>query len=176
MRRPCTLTESSLICSASSSTATSTCTAAASLDGGTYSCQEVENGNGFYLTARDSEKFITNSIIFRGEVITGSYVPSPPGSDPCNDTGESFLYRFGVECGQPGFSSNSGGENDKRRKAIGDGIPTRPRVSVGGINQGGTSTGCSNKVVIITSDGQIENDCPGPLPSSGVNMRSWRER
>ena len=75
-----------------------------------------------------------------------------------------------------GIAGPTGGTADKRRKAIGDGIPTRPRVSVGDINQGGDTSGCKNKVVVITSDGNISNDCPGTLPGSGISVRSWRER
>ncbi len=146
------------------------------LDGGSYSCSQIEQGNGFFLTARDREKFITNSVIFLGNVLAGSFVPSPAGADPCSDTGDSYLYSFSLDCGTPKWGSNPGSGNDDRRKLIGDGLPTRPRVSVGAINQGGTSGGCDNKVVIITSDGNIENDCPGNLPSSGVDLRSWRER
>ena len=33
-----------------------------------------------------------------------------------------------------------------------------------------------NLVVVITSDGNISNDCPGTLPGLGISVRSWRER
>jgi Tfp pilus tip-associated adhesin PilY1 len=148
----------------------------AAIDAGTYSCTQVEAGNGFFLTARDREKFITNSVIFLGYVLTGSFVPAASGADPCSDTGDSYLYAFSVDCGTPKWPGNSGSGNNDRRRLIGDGLPTRPRVSVGAINQGGSSGGCDNKVVVITSDGQIDNDCPGNMPSSGVDLRSWRER
>jgi hypothetical protein len=89
------------------------------------------------------------------------------------------VYRFGLECGEGAYPDNApDGTSATRRNLIGGGLPTRPRVSVGGLNSGdgSTSGGCSNKVVVITSDGAIDNDCPGSLPSSGVNIRSWRER
>jgi hypothetical protein len=147
----------------------------ADLDLGTYTCAQIGE-SGFYLTARDREKFITNSVIFFGEVFTGSFVPADPGADPCAATGTSYLYRFGLDCGEGAWPSNPGSGNDDRRKAVGGGLPTRPRVSVGGLNQGGSTGTCDNKVVVITSDGNIENDCPAPLPSSGIDIRSWRER
>jgi Tfp pilus tip-associated adhesin PilY1 len=146
------------------------------LDDGTYTCDDIAAGNGYYLTGRDREKFITNSVIFLGDVFTGSFVPSPVGSNPCEDTGDAYLYRFSIECGEPGYPANSGGGDDKRRNAIGSGLPTRPRVSAGGINQGGSTSGCTSRVVVITSDGSIDNECPDPLPSSGVNLDTWRER
>jgi hypothetical protein len=133
---------------------------------------------GYYITARDAEKFITNSVVFLGTVFTASFVPPDPDdlSDPCSTTGDAYLYAFDLECGIGKFTTNPGGAADKRRKAIGDGIPTRPRVSVGDINQGGDTSGCKNKVVVITSDGNISNDCPGTIPGSGISVRSWRER
>ena len=133
---------------------------------------------GYYITARDAEKFITNSVIFLGTVFTASFIPPDPSgiTDPCSSTGDAYLYAFDLECGIGAFTTNPGGTADKRRKAIGDGIPTRPRVSVGDINQGGDTSGCKNKVVVITSDGNISNDCPGTLPGSGISVRSWRER
>jgi hypothetical protein len=113
-----------------------------------------------------------------GTVFTASFLPPDPASisDPCSSTGEAFLYAFDLECGIGKFTTEPGGVADKRRKAIGSGIPTRPRVSVGDINQGGGTPGCKNKVVVITSDGNISNDCPGTIPGSGISVRSWRER
>lgn len=146
------------------------------VDGGIKSCSDVANAKGYFLTARDTEKFITNSVIFLGEVITASFLPAPPGSDPCEASGQSFLYRFGLACGAGSYPTNPGTAADTRRKAIGGGLPTRPRVSLGDLNTGGGGGGCANKVVLITSDGGIENDCPGPLPTSGINIRTWRER
>jgi type IV pilus assembly protein PilY1 len=133
---------------------------------------------GYYITARDAEKFITNSVIFLGTLFTASFVPPDPSgiTDPCSSTGDAYLYAFDLECGIGTFTGNGGDPADQRRKAIGDGIPTRPRVSVGDINQGGDTSGCKNKVVVITSDGNISNDCPGTLPGSGISVRSWRER
>ena len=81
---------------------------------------------------------------------------------------------MGGDCGLGGFPDNSSTQED-RREPIGDGMPTRPRVSVGDLNQGDPS-GCVNKIVVVTSDGSIWNDCPGSIPSSGVKVRSWRER
>lgn len=130
---------------------------------------------GYFLTGRDSEKFISNSTIFLGTLFTGSFLPANPALSNCDGKGTAFLYAFDLECGVGEFQSNPGSEADKRRMAIGTGLPTRPRVSVGDLNQGDPS-GCVNKVVVVTSDGEIWNDCPGSLPSSGVQVRSWRER
>jgi len=146
------------------------------VDSGSNSCVDVANADGFFLTGRDREKFVTNSVIFLGEVITGSFVPADPSTSSCDSKGQAFLYRFDLHCGAGAYPSNPGTEADKRRKAIGGGLPSRPRVSVGELNSGGGGGGCANKVVLITSEGGVENDCPGPLPSSGIDVRTWRAR
>ncbi|MFT5695099.1 MAG: type IV pilus assembly protein PilY1 [Myxococcota bacterium] len=145
-------------------------------DSSSFSCSQINLKKGYFLTGRDAEKFITNSVIFFGEVFTASFLPADPASsDPCLSKGEAYLYRFDLECAVGSFSTNPGSEADKRRKAIGGGIPTRPRISVGDLNGGGGG-GCANKVVVITSDGEIDSDCPGSVSNSGVRLRSWRQR
>jgi len=147
------------------------------VDGNTLTCEQIDAKLGYYITARDAEKFITNSVIFFGEVFTASFLPADPSSsDPCESKGSAWLYRFDLECGVGSFDTNPGSANDKRRKEIGGGIPTRPRVSVGDLSSGGGGGGCANKVVVITSDGEIDSDCPGSVSSSGVRLRSWRQR
>ncbi|MFP8873640.1 MAG: hypothetical protein VCB42_03680, partial [Myxococcota bacterium] len=93
----------------------------------------------------------------------------------CEASGDSYLYRFDLACGVGAYTTQPGDANDKRRRAIGNGVPTRPRVSVGCLNQGGGSD-CSNKVVVLTSDASIENSDGGSAESSGINVRSWRDR
>ena len=141
-------------------------------------CADLKaNYDGFFLTARDAEKFLTRSVVFLGEVWTLSYVPPDPAStNPCDDNGQAFLYRFDFECGVGSYPTNPGTGNEDRRIAIGKGLPSHPRFSVGGLNNGGGGGGCESKVVVITSDGSALNECPGPLPSSGVGIRNWRAR
>ena len=142
------------------------------------SCSEMQaTKSGFFITGRDAEKFITNSVVFLGDVFTGSFIPPDPASTDsvCEASGDSYLYRFDLACGVGAYTAQPGDANDKRRRAIGNGVPTRPRVSVGCLNQGGGSD-CSNKVVVLTSDASIENSDGGSAESSGINVRSWRDR
>ena len=140
-------------------------------------CSDFANSKGYYLTGDDREKFFVNAVIFLGDVITGSYVPADLGANSCNASGVSYFYRFNLRCGTGEYSSNSSSK-EKRRKAVGGGIPTRPRVSVGGYGGGGGGGGggCDTKLVMITSDGEILNeggDCPD---SSGIGIRTWRAK
>ncbi len=145
--------------------------------GTTMTCEQIDEKLGYFITGRDAEKFITNSVIFFGEVFTASFLPADPAAtDPCLSKGDAYLYRFDLECGVGAFQTEPGSADDKRRKKIGGGIPTRPRVSVGDLDGGGGGGGCVNKIVVITSDGNIDSDCPGSISSSGVRLRSWRQR
>ncbi|NQZ98715.1 MAG: hypothetical protein HRU01_19610, partial [Myxococcales bacterium] len=131
---------------------------------------------GYMIDGRDAEKFITNSVVFVGELYFGSFIPpDPDDSDPCSASGSSYLYNFDLDCAVGSYPSNPGTGNEDRRIAIGTGLPTRPRVSVGGLNEGNQPATCNNKIVVITSDGGIMNKCQ-TLPSKGINLRSWRER
>ncbi len=137
------------------------------------------SGEGYFFRGFDAEKFITNSVIFLGQVISGSYVPPDPYAPggACESSGTGYVFSFDIECGNPTFGGGTGVPANDRRREVGGGIPTRPRISVGDLNQGGSNSGdCRNKVVMITSDGSITNDCPGSIDNAGVRIKSWRQR
>ncbi len=83
---------------------------------------------------------------------------------------------FSLLCGQ-GFFDDPGGAPDTqvRSVSVGEGLPSRPGLSVGPASTQGTEDECSNMVVMVTSEGNTFTDCVGPLPQSGVRIRSWRE-
>jgi type IV pilus assembly protein PilY1 len=145
-------------------------------------CAQMQaTSSGYFITARDAEAFVSNSLIFLGTVFTGSFLQSDPASLGCEGAGSAVIYSFDLDCGVGAFPTTPGSDADDRRTVIGTGIPTRPRVSVGDLNQGGGGGGggggpCPNRVVIVTSDGEILNDCPGDIDSTGIGIRSWRER
>ena len=65
-------------------------------------------------------------------------------------------------------------ENEKRKKKLGTGLPTSPRISVG--NSEEEEGECEEmKVVVITSEGEVSSDCAGHRPNSGTYLREWRE-
>ena len=134
---------------------------------------------GFYLEGAEGEKFVTDTSIFFGVVLTGSYVPAAAGASVCDSVGEGFIYGFNLLCGEGAFPPTSGDPSDpaERRLGIGIGLPNAPRVSVGpvGGGGGGGGGGCADMVMVMTSDGQAITTCPGGRPDSGVHTRSWRD-
>ena len=131
---------------------------------------------GFYVEGEHGEKFITNSEIFFGVVLTSSYKPDTTGS-ACEAAGDAFLYGFDLFCGEGKLPDPGGGSGKVDRVSIGAGIPNRPRVSVGAVSDdGGGGSPCEDRVVVITSEGEAFTECPGGRPDSGVNLRSWRDR
>jgi len=138
---------------------------------------------GYYIQGVDSEKFVTNSVIFFGNVFTLSFVPDAT-PNPCEAGGVSYLYGFDLFCGQAIFADASSGSPVKVHKfELGDGLPNRPRVSVGPVKTeldpdctgDDCETGCKNMVVAITSDGAAYSSSPDEDCPSGIHVNSWRD-
>jgi len=137
---------------------------------------------GYFVVADHAEKFVTNSIVFLGTLFTGSFVPID-SDDPCTAGGEAFLWNFRFSCGEGSQTGIT--ENEKRKKKLGTGLPTSPRISVGFNDDGDDACPpedpdceppCTEmKVVVITSEGQVSSDCAGEPPNSGTHLREWRE-
>ncbi len=139
-------------------------------------CLGSTGGVGFYIEGEDGEKFLTDSAIFFGVVLTGSFKPAGSTRTACEAGGDAFLYGFKLFCGDGVFPPSSGNGSPLRRVSIGSGMPTTPRVSVGPAGSGGGGGGgCADMVVVITSDGQALSDCPGGRPDAGINLKSWRD-
>jgi hypothetical protein len=113
---------------------------------------------------------VTTSIVFLGNIFTGSFIPVET-DDPCVAGGEAWLWQFRFSCGQGAFPD----EDDPRRKNIGTGVPTSPRISVGNSEEEEDDECEEMKVVVITSDGKVISDCAGKRPNSGVYLREWRQ-
>jgi hypothetical protein len=119
---------------------------------------------------------VTESEIFFGVVLTGSFIPSGSAAS-CDSSGEAFLYGFRLFCGEGIFPPDPSAPGVPRRAiSVGTGLPTQPRVSVGPVGGGGGGGGgCTDMAVVITSDGEALSQCPGGRPGSGVNLTSWRD-
>jgi type IV pilus assembly protein PilY1 len=130
-------------------------------------CVSLGSQRGYFLVGSEGEKWVTNVEIFAGYVIANSYVSEGISTDPCEITGQAFLWIFRVECSE-GFFQGSGGPTDLSRKLdIGAGLPTDPRVTVG------ASGDVSDRVITSMQGGGIKNLPPPEKKKSGALY--WRE-
>lgn len=131
---------------------------------------------GYFIVGQEGEKFISESTIFFGTVLTGSYVPSSLLANVCDAAGDAFLYGFKLLCGEDALPDPGGSPGHVRRVSIGTGLPNSPRVSVGPLDGGGGGGGpCADMVLVISSDGNAFSTCPGGRPNTGLVLRSWRD-
>lgn len=161
------------------------------LTGNTLGCAAQTSQNGFFIRLRDGEKMVQKATIFAGFVLAPTYVPDSSG-DPCVTGGDAFLYGFDLFCGRGLFEPGSGPTDPEadRRVSIGVGLPSAPRVSVGqlsgaaggGGGGGGGGCGtppcppCENRVIVVTSDGEMQQVCAPDLGTRLIQLESWRDR
>ncbi|MBW2292746.1 MAG: hypothetical protein JRG94_10600, partial [Deltaproteobacteria bacterium] len=119
---------------------------------------------GFYFEVADGEKFVTNIEIFNGDVIAATFTPTED-VDPCATRGQGTLYVFDLQNGGGHFDDGAGGA--ERGLALGPGLPTDPKVSIG---PGGKDT----KIIIEKSGSDIEIIDEDP-PALGGATLFWRE-
>jgi Tfp pilus tip-associated adhesin PilY1 len=130
---------------------------------------------GFYYEGEDGEKFITDSVIFAGGVLTGSYVPSGV-TNRCDAAGTGYLYYFDLYCGRGKWDDPATVVVENRpRKTVGRGPPTPPTVSMGDLEDQEEGGPCDNMVYAFSSEGDGLGDSADCMPSSGVRMKSWRD-
>jgi type IV pilus assembly protein PilY1 len=147
-------------------------------------CVDAATYRGYYVVGRDGEKFVTNSSIFLGDFFTGSFIPTG-SADPCAARGEAYLYRLVLSCGEGAFDPAVAGSTqpaDLRRVKIGTGLPAPPRFSVGPPpdppppGPPPPPPPCQNRVLVLTSDGDVNNQCAGIIDDTGVNLHTWQQR
>jgi type IV pilus assembly protein PilY1 len=129
-------------------------------DGATFTTR------GYYFKAADGEKFVTESEIFAGQVIAASFVPTP-NANVCAARGDATLYVFDVRNGKGYFETDDPSPVPTRGMAIGTGLPTNPKVSVG-------VGGKQNRVYIEKSGTDLWSSQQYDIPTGGRYIY-WRE-
>jgi Tfp pilus tip-associated adhesin PilY1 len=124
----------------------------------------ISTERGFFIKGADGEKFVTSTVIFAGKVITASFKPTP-SADPCAARGDATAYVFDMLSGRGYFEDNA--NNPLRTMAIGVGLPTDPKVSVG-------PGGKDNRVYIEKSGADLESIGQEDIPAGG-RLLYWRE-
>ena len=138
----------------------------------------LSSERGFFLRAEDGEKFVTNTVIFAGYVVTSSFTPTP-SLDPCAARGLGTAYVLDLLTGEGFF--RDGSNNPTPRLDLGVGLPTDPKISVGlgGTGGGGgggpCGTGQGNRVYIEKSGADLASFEACDIPTGG-QLLYWRER
>ena len=135
-------------------------------------CTSLGSGQrGYYFMAANGERFTTDVLVSRSQVIVGSFEPGGGTVGACGQsTGQGYLYHFKLACGegltgQTGMESRSG-----RRAAAGAGAPNSPRRTVN------LPSGSSN-IYHNTSHEVGLTAQPGPAGySDRAGQLYWRER
>jgi hypothetical protein len=121
---------------------------------------------GFYFVADDGEKFVGGTVIFGGFAITVSFVPEEASA--CGP-GTAFLYLFDLETGTGFFAGGDAGvSNSGRTLSIGSGMPSSPRMSLGGAG------GADDSLYVQTSTGELIK-LDAPERSAQVGLVYWKQ-
>ena len=128
-------------------------------------------GLGFYVRgAADGEKFVTQTVLFAGYVITASFTPAAVVA--CGESGDGTLYTFSLACGEGLTVTNSvtSAQTTITKSNMGGGMPSDPQVTMD--NKSGDTT-----VIVRLQDGAIWQP-PGDFNagSEGYGQLYWRER
>ena len=93
---------------------------------------------------------------------------------PCDASGSAALYAFRVYCGEGLFVD--GGGNPESKLDLGAGLPSDPKITIGGGCDGGGICGPEpNRVIINKQDGSVIN-VEGPQGfGAGIGQFYWRE-
>jgi type IV pilus assembly protein PilY1 len=129
-------------------------------DGATFA------NRGYYFKVGDGEKFVTEIEIFAGQVIGAGFAPTP-NANVCAARGDATLYVFDVHNGKGFFETGGGTPVPTRGMAIGSGLPTNPKVSVG-------VGGKQNRVYIEKSGTELWSSEQYDIPTGGRYIY-WRE-
>jgi type IV pilus assembly protein PilY1 len=124
------------------------------------------SNRGYYFKVADGEKFVTEVEIFAGQVIAASFVPTPD-ANVCAARGDATLYVFDVRDGKGFFETDDASPVPTRGMAIGSGLPTNPKVSVG-------VGGKDNRVYIEKSGTDLWSSEQYDIPTGGRYIY-WRE-
>jgi len=129
-------------------------------DGATFA------NRGYYFKVADGEKFVTEVEIFAGQVIAASFQPTP-SANVCAARGDARLYVWNLRDGKGYFETNDPTPVPTRSVAIGTGLPTGPKVSVG-------PGGKDNRVYIEKSGTDLWSAEQYDVPTGGRYIY-WRE-
>jgi len=140
----------------------------AELDDITVAQYDPDNTNaGYFIKAREGEKFVNDFSTFAGYVQATSYVPT--STDPCaSASGESFVYQFQVTGGGGLYGGAMIAYDDARRSSVGAGMASSPRVSM-------AMDPSMDKLYVKTSKGKVITEETPPRDGGNAAMIYWKQ-
>ena len=129
---------------------------------------------GYFFRVPDGEKFITNHLIFAGKVATVSYMPDVAGSGVggnCALGGTTQEWAWDLADGTASLDDPVNVNQFVRKRSLGNGAPTDPRITVSKDSNGAIVV----KISTQTSMGEIQNPDGGGLSLDPVDMIYWRQ-
>jgi type IV pilus assembly protein PilY1 len=127
----------------------------------------ADPGNlGYFFKGEESEKFISDTVVFAGHVLATSYVPEPA---PTCGPGTARFYAFELSNAAGFFDDNGTAEAADRHLTIGSGVPSSPRVSMASDPQ-------DDVVFVTTSEGELIDIEPPLRDPPESSLFYWRQR
>jgi hypothetical protein len=139
-----------------------------------YSSDPNTADEGYFFRVKDGEKFMTNHLVFDGNVVTVSYTPSsllslPPGT--CALGGTTSEWAWELDDASASLDDPINVNQFVRTRTLGNGAATDPRISV--------SKDPTGKIIVRitsqTSMGEVTNPDGGGLSLDPVDMIYWRQ-
>ena len=121
---------------------------------------------GFYVKGAESEKFITDWVIFAGYLIGATFIPD--NSVNCLP-GEAYLTTVKLSNAAGYFDTNATPEAADRKTYIGTGVPSPPRISV-------APNPTDDVGFINTSTGETITFDPPPRDPPESSVLYWRQK
>jgi type IV pilus assembly protein PilY1 len=130
----------------------------------------VSTDAGYRFDLAENEKFVTETTVFAGYVIVGSYTPDTGGDLCATSSGQSFLHIFNLATGLGFFPDPTAPPSEDRRVYVGGGFPTSPEVTV-------ADNPDDDVIIIKTSEGPrvITIDAPPRNDPSGQFIY-WKQQ
>lgn len=120
---------------------------------------------GYFLKGEEGEKFVSDSTVFAGHVLTTSYLPEP---SPTCGPGTARFYAFEIANATGFFDDNGLAEAADRHLTIGTGVPSSPRVST-------ASDPTQDIVFVTTSEGELIRIEPPLRDPPESSLFYWRQ-
>jgi hypothetical protein len=130
---------------------------------------------GYFFRVKDAEKFITNHLIFDGNVVTVSFTPdaviSAPTDNDCSLAGATSEWAWRLSDAGAALDNPIEANELVRTRSLGNGAPTDPRISVSTNETGEIVV----KITAQTSIGEVVNPDGGGLSLNPVDMIYWNQ-